>query len=92
MVRLQESELRDLAARMSKQNRNVNDVMDAGRMAVSAADADWRSSAFESFKQRWNQDRAILDRLAAELQHWNRKLEHDHAPTAHRVNLPFQQR
>jgi len=87
-IRMSETELTDLAGKVQKQKNNIDSVMKAGMSAVNAADADWRSSAFETFKGRWQRDRGILDKLAAELTDWNRKLG-EHARVANTVNKPF---
>jgi uncharacterized protein YukE len=88
MVRLSESELRDLARATQKQQQNVEDVSKAGESAVRMADSDWRSQAFETFKSRWNQDRGKLNSLSQELSNWNRQCT-QHAQVANRVNQPF---
>ena len=87
-IRMSESELRDLASKIQKPQQNVADVTRAGATAVSTAGSEWQSSAFETFKTRWSQDKGVLDRLAADLQDWNRKLQ-EHASVANRVNRPF---
>ena len=87
-IRLSESELTDLAGKVPRQKQNIDSVVKAGVTAVGQADADWRSSAFETFKSRWQKDRNILDKLATELSDWNRKLG-QHATVARDVNRPF---
>ena len=87
-IRMSESELTDLAGKIQRQKQNTDSVIKAGVTAVSQADADWRSSAFETFKSRWTRDRGILDKLAAELTDWNKKLG-QHAAVAREVNRPF---
>ncbi len=87
-IRMSEAELTDLAGKVQRQKNNVDAVVKAGVTAVGQADADWRSSAFETFKGRWSRDRAILDKLANELTDWNRKLG-QHAKVAGAVNRPF---
>jgi uncharacterized protein YukE len=87
-IRLSESELTELAGKVQKQKRNIDAVTRAGVTAVNQADADWRSSAFETFKGRWTRDRNVLDKLATELSDWNRKLG-QHARVANVVNKPF---
>jgi uncharacterized protein YukE len=87
-IRLSESELTELAGKVQKQKQNIDAVTRAGVTAVNQADADWRSSAFETFKGRWTRDRNVLDKLATELSDWNRKLG-QHARVANVVNKPF---
>jgi len=87
-TRLSESELTDLAGKVNRQKQNIDAVTKAGVSAVNAADAEWRSTAFETFKGRWTRDRNILDKLAAELTAWNRDLG-KHAHVANVVNKPF---
>jgi len=88
MTRLSESELLDLARNSQKQQRNVEDVRQAGESAVRVADSGWRSQAFETFKARWNQDKGQLTSLAQELARWERQCN-QHARVANRVNQPF---
>jgi uncharacterized protein YukE len=85
---MSESELTDLAGKIQKQKQNIDSVTRAGVTAVGQADAEWRSSAFETFKSRWSRDRGVLDRLSTELSDWNRKLG-QHADVAKAVNRPF---
>lgn len=87
-IRLSESELTELAGKVQKQKQNIDAVTRAGVTAVNQADADWRSSAFETFKGRWTRDRNVLHKLATELSDWNRKLG-QHARVANVVNKPF---
>jgi uncharacterized protein YukE len=88
MIRLSESELQELARSTQKQQRNVDDVSRAGESAVRVADSGWRSQAFETFKQRWNQDKSKLTSLTQELANWQRQCT-QHAQVANRVNQPF---
>ncbi|MBV9544778.1 MAG: WXG100 family type VII secretion target [Chloroflexi bacterium] len=85
---MSESELRDLSSKVQKQQQNVSDVTRAGQTAVSQAGSEWQSSAFETFKARWQQDKGVFDRLAADLSDWTRKLN-EHSTVAARVNRPF---
>jgi uncharacterized protein YukE len=87
-IRMSETELTELAGKVQKQKQNIDAVTRAGVTAVNQADADWRSSAFETFKGRWTRDRNVLDKLATELSDWNRKLG-QHARVANVVNKPF---
>jgi len=87
-VRMSESELTELAGKVQKQKQNIDSVTRAGVTAVGRADSEWRSSAFETFKQRWSRDRNILDKLATELSDWNRRLG-QHAQVANATNKPF---
>jgi uncharacterized protein YukE len=87
-IRMSESELRDLATKIQRQQRNTAAVTQAGNTAVGQASAEWQSTAFETFRSRWGSDKGVLERLAADLQDWNRKLN-DHASVAARVNRPF---
>ena len=87
-IRMSESELTELAGKVQKQKHNIDSVTRAGVTAVNQADADWRSTAFETFKGRWQRDRNILDKLSNELADWNRKLG-QHAKVANVVNRPF---
>jgi len=87
-IRMSESELTDLAGKVQRQKQNIDSVVKAGVTAVGQADADWRSSAFETFKARWSKDRSVLDKLATELSDWNKKLG-QHATVARDVNRPF---
>jgi uncharacterized protein YukE len=88
MIRLSESELRELARDSHKQRQNVEDVSKAGESAVRVADSDWRSQAFDTFKARWQQDKTRLDALGRELEKWHRQCM-QHAQVANRVNQPF---
>jgi uncharacterized protein YukE len=87
-IRMSETELTELAGKVQKQKQNIDSVTRAGVTAVNQADAEWRSSAFETFKGRWQRDRTILDKLSTELSDWNRKLG-QHAKVANVVNRPF---
>ena len=87
-IRMSESELTELAGKVQRQKQNIDSVTKAGVTAVNQADAEWRSTAFETFKGRWQRDRNILDKLATELSDWNRKLG-QHAKVANVVNRPF---
>ncbi len=87
-IRMSETELTELAGKVQKQKQNIDSVTRAGVTAVNQADADWRSSAFETFKGRWQRDRNILDKLSTELSDWNRRLG-QHAKVANVVNRPF---
>ena len=87
-IRMSASELRELATKIQKQQQNVADVTRAGATAVGQAGSEWQSTAFETFKQRWSQDKGVLDKLAMDLQDWNKKLG-EHAQVADRVNRPF---
>lgn len=88
MIRLSESELQELARSTQKQQRNVDDVSRGGDSAVRVADSGWRSQAFETFKQRWQQDKGKLTSLSEELANWQRQCT-QHAQVANRVNQPF---
>ena len=87
-IRMSESELLELGKNVQTQQNNIQDVSAAGNAAVSAADADWQSAAFDTFKERWSRDRGLLEQLASELADWNRKLN-QHAGVAREVNRPF---
>jgi hypothetical protein len=88
MVRLSESELQNLAKNTQKQQSNVEDVRRAGESAVRMADSDWKSSAFESFKARWQRDGRELNQLAEQLADWQKKCTQN-SQVANRVNKPF---
>jgi len=88
MIRLSETELRDLSRSTQKQQQNVEDVSRAGDSAVRVADSEWRSQAFDTFKARWQQDKGRLDSLARELANWQKQTD-QHAQVANRVNQPF---
>ena len=90
MIRMSESELMQLANNVKRQQQNTDDVNTACRTAVGQADAGWHSAAFDSFKERYNRDKTILNNLATALRDWNQQLAQVHAPTAHTVNRPFQ--
>ena len=87
-VQMSETELRDLASMVKRQQGNVDAVVSAGNRAVGAASSEWKSSAFDTFQTLWQQNRHILEQLSDDLRAWNPKLN-AHGDVAHAVNKPF---
>jgi uncharacterized protein YukE len=88
MIQLSETELLQLSQNTQRQKKNVDDVQQSGHNAVNTTDAEWQSSAFESFKALWQRDSKKLGQLSDELGRWIQQTTH-HADVAHRVNQPF---
>ena len=87
-VQLSAGELQRLMQNSKKQKQNVDDALQVGEQAVRAADAGWQSSAFDTFKSKWAQDKGQLTKLSDELGKWIKQLG-DHEQVARAVNKPF---
>lgn len=86
MIRLSESELAKLSQQTREQQESLRQVIQQVNAAVDGR--DWKSRAATSFAERWKGDKALLERLQADLEAWSRELK-KHSEVAAQVNRPF---
>jgi uncharacterized protein YukE len=85
-IKISASELEKLSKDAKQQEDRVQTVSNQVNSAVSGT--DWRSSAAESFKALWQQDKRILSSLQHDLGEWSKHCASQVEP-ARRINRPF---